>query len=259
MKAITIPTYLNIDLKFELISFGSRIGAFFIDWIIKWVYFWIISTSFDVGFFSETGSLLFSFIIYSPFIFYSFLFEWLNKGQTPGKALLKCRVVGIEGNYPSVYQCATRWLFLAADIWLIYIFIFVNPAVAFLAIFSPLIGGIIIILSEKHQRLGDMAAHTIIISTKQKETYIEDTIYAYAEKKQGYEPKYPEIMRLSDKDITLIKSIFERGSESLNPEIANRLAKHIKKILKIESTDDNYTFLKQLLNDYNYFAINDIK
>lgn len=256
MKAISVPTYLNIDLSFELTNTGTRLGAFVIDWVIKWVYFFVISTTLNLNIFSS--SLLYSFIVYSPFIFYSFIFEWLNKGQTLGKMLFKCRVVGVEGNYPSVYQCATRWVFLSADMWLIYIFIFVHPTFAALAIFSPFIGGLLIMLTDKHQRLGDMAAHTIVITTKQKEVYIYDTIYAYANTRKGYEPKYPEIMRLSDKDITLIKSLFERGNDTLNSAIANKLAKHIKQILKIESEANNVDFLRQLLNDYNHFAINEV-
>lgn len=259
MKAISIPTYLNIDLKFEIIGHGGRLLAFIIDWVIKWLYFLAIITILNITLF--TGNPLISILIYSPFIFYSFLFEWLNKGQTPGKMIMKCRVMGIDGNYPSIYQCATRWIFLAADMWLIYIFIFIDPLFSFLAVFSPLIGSLMIILTEKHQRLGDMAAHTIVVSTKEKEVYIYDTIYAYAHanKMVNYEPKFPEIMRLNDKDITKIKTLLEKGNDMLNPEIADKLAKHVKHILKIESDMENNAFLKQLLNDYNYYSINEGK
>ncbi|MBA4852645.1 RDD family protein [Emticicia sp. BO119] len=257
MKAIFVPTYLNIDLKFELAHVGTRFGAYLIDWIIKCLYLVIVSSATSITF--GGSSVLLSFFIYLPLIFYSFFFEWLNKGQSLGKYFLKIRVVGIDGNYPSIYQCAVRWLFLGADTWLIWLFVFIHVSFYFFALFSPLIGGLLIILTEKHQRFGDMAANTVVINTRQKEIYIEDTIYAYATKNKGYEPKYPEIMRLSDKDINQIKFLLERGSETLNPEIANKLAKHIKNLLKIESTDNNYDFLKQLLNDYNYYAINEVK
>ena len=257
MKAIFVPTYLNIDLKFELAPLGSRFGAYLIDWVVKWIYLVIVSSITSISLLGN--SPLISFFIYMPFIFYSFLFEWLNKGQSPGKYLLKIRVVGADGNYPSVYQCATRWLFLGADMWLIWLFVFIHISFYFFAIFSPLIGGLLIILTEKHQRFGDMAANTVVINTKQREIYIEDTIYAYATKNKGYQPKYPEIMRLTDKDINQIKFLLERGNNTYNPEIANKLAKHLKNILKIESNEDNHEFLTQLLNDYNYYAINEIK
>ncbi|WP_259016088.1 RDD family protein [Emticicia fluvialis] len=257
MKFLSIPTYLNIDLRFELASAGARFGAYLIDWAIKWVY--IIAVSFISIDTLSINNLVLSFIIYTPFIFYSFLFEWLNKGQSPGKYLLKIRVVGVEGNYPSVYQCATRWLFLGADTWIFSLFMAIHQAFSALAIFSPLVGGLLILLSDKQQRLGDMAANTVVVKTKEKIIYIEDTIYAYATKASGYKPKYPEIMRLSDKDINSIKLLMEKGDRLMNPAIAAKLAQHIKNLLKIESNEDNFEFLKQLLNDYNYYAINDEK
>lgn len=257
MKAFFVPTYLNIDLRFELAQVGARFGAYIIDWMIKWLYLLIVSSVTNITFLY--GSVLISFFFYMPFIFYSFLFEWLNKGQSLGKRIVKIRVVGADGNYPSVYQCATRWLFLGADMWLIWLFVFIHPAFYFLAIFSPLIGGLLIIFSDKHQRFGDIAANTVVINTKQKEIYIEDTIYAYATKSKEYQPKYPEIMRLSDKEVNQVKFLLERGSETFNPEVVHRLAAHLKNILKIESSDDDEDFLKQLLNDYNYYAINEMK
>jgi uncharacterized RDD family membrane protein YckC len=257
MKAIFVPTYLNIDLKFELAHIGTRFGAYLIDWFIKWLYLIIISFATNVN--SLSGSVIISFFIYIPLIFYSFFFEWLNKGQSLGKLLLKIRVVGVDGNYPSIYQCATRWLFLGADMWLIWLFVFIHPAFYFFALFSPLVGGLLVILSDKHQRFGDMAANTVVINTRQREIYIEDTIYAYATKAKGYQPKYPEIMRLTDKDINQIKFLLERASMTMNTEIINKLANHLKNILKIESSDENEAFIKQLLNDYNYFAINDAR
>jgi len=257
MKSISIPTYLNIDLKFELAHISTRLGANVIDWIIKWVY--VIAVSLIPSVTVSGGNLIFSFFAYMPFIFYSFLFEWLNKGQSPGKFLMKIRVMGVEGNYPSVYQCATRWLFLSVDMWVFSLFIYAHPLFSALTIFSPLAGIIIIMVSDKHQRLGDMAANTVVVNAKEKVIYVEDTIYAYATLAKGYEPKYPEIMRLSDKDINKIKFLLERGGQTMNPEIANKLAKHIKNLLKIESNEENYEFLKQLLSDYNYYAINDVK
>ncbi|GAB3510699.1 RDD family protein [Emticicia fontis] len=257
MKTFFVPTYLNIDLKFELSQVGVRFGAFLIDWIIKMVYLLIISSVSRINVLG--GSVLISFLVYLPFIFYSFLFEWLNDGQSLGKLLVKIRVVSADGSYPSIYQCAARWLFLGVDMWLIWLFVFIHPAFYFFALFSPLIGGLLIIFTEKHQRFGDMAANTVVISTTHREIYIEDTIYAYATNSKDYQPKYPEIMRLTDKEVNQIQFLLERGVKTFNQEVIHKLAAHLKNILKIESTDDDYEFLKQLLNDYNHYAINEIR
>jgi RDD family len=183
--------------------------------------------------------------------------EWLNKGQSLGKMVMKIRVIGIDGNVPTASQCATRWMFNAVDTWLIYLFVFMHQYLAFLGIFSPFIGAIVIGTSKKQQRLGDMAARTLVVSTKENEVGIFDTIYAYAVKKNNYQPKFPEIMRLPDKDITLIKSLMERADDTYDYELAHRLAAHIKKVLKIESKNDDSIFLKQLLEDYNYYSVNE--
>ncbi len=255
MAAFSVPTYLNIDLKFDLASVGARIGAFIIDWFIKGIYlFFVISVLISDGL-NEFAVFLF----YLPVIFYSLILELFNKGQSIGKMAMKCRVIGIDGNYPSVYQCATRWIFLSVDVWILAIFLAINPVFGGFVIFSPLIGLMILALNKNQQRIGDMAANTIVIKSKQNEVYITDTVYAYANNQKEYQPKYPEIMRLSDNDITKIKVLFEKGDYNQNYELTNRLAGHIKKILKIESEDRDEVFLKQLLNDYNYYAINEIK
>jgi uncharacterized RDD family membrane protein YckC len=250
MASISVPTYLNIDLKFELAPVGTRIGAFIIDWFIKGFYLFLISVLF-----TGISNPIAMFFLLSPFIFYSFIFEWLNKGRTLGKMAMTCRVMGIDGSYPSVYQCATRWIFLSVDAWLFSLFIFVNPVLGGFVIFSPLIGLLILALNNNNQRIGDMAANTIVVKGKQNEVYISDTIYAYSNIKNEYQPKYPQIMRLSDNDITKIKILFEKSDYHSNYELTNRLANHIKKILKIESPENDEEFLRQLLNDYNYYAI----
>lgn len=251
MPTISIPTYLNIDLKFELASIGVRIGAYLIDWLIKIIY--LIAISYALK--SNEAFIINFFVVYAPVIFYSLILEVFNKGQSIGKMILKCRVMSMEGNYPSVYQCATRWIFLSVDAWILTIFLIVKPIYIGFAVFSPLIGLMIIAFNKNHQRLGDMAANTIVVNISQKEVNISDTIYAYSNIHNKYQPKYPQIMRLSDKDITKIKVLFEKSDNQQNYELINRLAEHIKKILKIDSNESNEAFLKQLLNDYNYYSI----
>ena len=128
MKAINIPTFLNIDLSFEMSSVGRRFGAFFIDLAINWTYIFVISAVFSIEF--DINTTLVAFIIFTPFLLYSFLLEWLNKGQTIGKLALGIRVIGTAGNPPSVSQCAIRWMFLLADAYLFVLLSMVNPVFA---------------------------------------------------------------------------------------------------------------------------------
>jgi uncharacterized RDD family membrane protein YckC len=254
MKTINIPTFLNIDLSFEMSSVGRRFGAYFIDWGVKWIYLFIATFSFNITLLGN--QTLTSFIIFSPFFFYSFLLEWLNKGQTLGKMFLNIKVVGIDGNPPTVSQCAIRWMFLLVDSYLFALFTFINPLFAGLMLFSPFVGCIMISTTKQQQRIGDIAAQTFIVNFSQTEVSIYDTIYAYSvSKKKEHEVHFPEIIKLSDRDMTIVKNLLERSETDYEYELAHKVALHIKKILLIESKEDDYVFLKKLLADYNYLSL----
>jgi uncharacterized RDD family membrane protein YckC len=80
---------------------------------------------------------------------YSILLEWSWRGQTPGKRVLKIRVVDAEGFRLRPSQIVMRNLLRVVDL-----------LPAFYAV-----GGICCALSPKYQRLGDIAANTVVIYT----------------------------------------------------------------------------------------------
>lgn len=245
-QLLTIPTHINIPLTFELANIGKRAAAFIIDMVIKMIYFFAMIISFG-------GNDYVLYMLQIPFLLYSFLFEWLNKGQTPGKWLMKIRVISREGNLPSGYQCATRWLFNLVDVWSLILLSFINPAFAAIGIMSPFLGFIVIAITPKNQRIGDMAANTVLISMKEQQVGLEDTVIAYTDYRESYEPKFPEVMRLSDNDINKIKYYNETAGYN-DSEIIAMLSTRIKEILVIETNLSDSQFLKQLLTDYNHYA-----
>jgi uncharacterized RDD family membrane protein YckC len=260
LKALNISTFFNIDLYFDLANPGRRYLAYLIDWIIKVAYIFLISatTGFDV--FSKFNATLFMFIIFSPFIFYSFLMEWLNKGQTIGKMIMGIKVVGLHGAAPSISQCAIRWMFLLVDEYLFILFINVSELFIGLVAFSPLVGCLFIGISDKNQRIGDIAAGTYLVKSKETVHSIFDTIYSYASiPRNNYEPIYPEVIKLSDRDMTIVKKLLERSEENFDYNLATKLANHIKNILQLSPTENNELFLKQLLKDYNYLSVTTAK
>jgi uncharacterized RDD family membrane protein YckC len=82
---------------------------------------------------------------------YGVLFEWLWRGQTPGKRLLRLRVIDLHGLRLQFSQVAIRNLLRAVDM---------LPAFYF-------VGGAVSLFSPYCQRLGDIAANTIVIRIPQ--------------------------------------------------------------------------------------------
>jgi uncharacterized RDD family membrane protein YckC len=78
---------------------------------------------------------------------YSILLEWIWRGQTLGKRVLKIRVVDAEGFRLRPAQIVIRNLLRVVDL-----------LPAFYAV-----GGICCALSPKYQRVGDFAANTVVI------------------------------------------------------------------------------------------------
>jgi uncharacterized RDD family membrane protein YckC len=80
---------------------------------------------------------------------YGILAEWFWRGQTIGKRLLRLRVIDVQGLKLQFSQVVVRNLFRFFDS---------LPAFYF-------IGGTACLLSRKCQRLGDIAANTVVIRT----------------------------------------------------------------------------------------------
>jgi uncharacterized RDD family membrane protein YckC len=86
-------------------------------------------------------------VYFAVSIGYSILLESLLRGQTLGKRVLKIRVVDVEGFRLRPAQIVIRNLLRVVDL-----------LPAFYAV-----GGICCLLSPKYQRLGDIAANTVVI------------------------------------------------------------------------------------------------
>ena len=111
---------------------------------------------------------------------------------------------------------------------------------------------IIIAVTGKSQRLGDLAAGTVVVNTRSKLT-VNDTIFM-AVNAANYTVKFPDVMRLSDRDINTIKGVLIQSEKRSNYMMCARVALKVKEVLKIESDMPDFDFLEKLLEDYNYLA-----
>ena len=241
MSSIRIPTSFNIDLEFDIPEFHRRLLALIIDWAIIIVYLLLAVRllrtllSGGGGEDSDTVSIAWE-LAGIPVLLYFLLSEiWMN-GQSLGKKVMRMRVVNMNGGKPSLGQFFIRWLLRPVDF-----------------LMTSCLGGLLsVIFSKYSQRLGDLAAGTILISTNAR-AGLEETVFM--ETAQDYVPRFPQVMRLSDRDLGTIRSLLERAKGSDNFHIAATAAEKIKTVLKIDTPLAPYEFLETLLKDYNHISV----
>lgn len=142
---ITVSTPEGVDLTLELAGVGTRFLADLVDALIRIVPIVIIAVA--AGSSGGVGIAIGAVVIFLLMFVYDVLFETRNNGRTPGKKAAGLRVVTDTGGPVDFRASAIRNLLRLVD-------------------FLPawyLVGVITIIATRKNQRLGDLAARTLVI------------------------------------------------------------------------------------------------
>jgi uncharacterized RDD family membrane protein YckC len=154
---LSIDTPEQIDLRFDTAGLGSRFVAVLLDTIIQAGFYMAASLFF--AFLLSSGAAekldLLSKWMLALFIGLNFcliwgyfaLFEAFWHGQTPGKRVMKLRVIKDSGRQITLFEALTRNLLRFVD----YL-----PALY-------LVGVITMLCNKRHQRLGDLAAGTLVV------------------------------------------------------------------------------------------------
>jgi uncharacterized RDD family membrane protein YckC len=257
MSAVPISTPFNIALDFELAPFHKRLFASLLDLLIMAFY------SIAVKFFlyriinseSDTIVAIDVIVITTPLFLYHLIFEVAFHGQSLGKKAMGIRVMSMEGGDPSISQYMLRWFLRVWEWPFVFSFVWPDILVVFQLFFVGFLGIIVVIIvavTAKNQRLGDLAANTVVVSTEIKSS-IHDTIFMEVNSKT-YEVLFPEVMKLSDRDINTIKTVLNDLYKTRRYETAYRIADRIKNVLKIHSDLEVDLFLERLIADYNFLA-----
>lgn len=232
MTAIKIQTAQNTLLYQTKASLGERMVASILDLLV-------------IGAYALIGTILMSIfklgdvfiIVYLlPAYFYTLLLELLFEGQTFGKMVMKIKVVHSEGQNVQFTSYVLRWILRLVDVWM----------------FFASVGVISVLLSKKGQRVGDMAANTLVVSNKSSQKLQE---LRYARKPmEGKTVMFSQANLLEDKDIELIREVLAFGKEAGYHGTAATMLKQtsnsLKKKLHIETDMIPVKFLEQLLDDY---------
>jgi uncharacterized RDD family membrane protein YckC len=267
-ETLIIETPERVPLAFALASIGNRFLAVAIDHFIQYLsiiliaWFFLFVSGTSVG---DTGStadkvlsempkwtiaimILILFLIFSGYFIF---FEWLWDGQTPGKRLLKLRVIRDDGRPITMWEAIARNLLRVFD---------AAPGF-FLPIYS--IGLIVIFLSNRDQRVGDMFAGTVVIRERTDEapTFAEtfsnpvsDTAYTRVQQRVDFQA---DLSQLSEREIEVVESFLRRRWDLTERQclwMAWRIALPLMYKLKPNYDVNNFTyegFLEELLHRFH--------
>ena len=172
-ETLIIETPERVPLAFALASIGNRFLAVAIDHFIQ--YFTIFVVAYAFVSFSGINSVdgierseifqempkwtiaILIIVLFLIFAGYFVVFEWLWNGQTPGKRLLKLRVIREDGRPITLWEAIARNLLRIFD---------AVPGFV-LPVYS--IGLITIFMSGRDQRIGDMFAGTVVVRERADE------------------------------------------------------------------------------------------
>jgi uncharacterized RDD family membrane protein YckC len=143
---VQIATPEGVDLEVELGGLGSRFIAETIDYVLKGIIIVALAILlYAIG--NGVATAVFLVLTFAIWFGYDVLFEVLAGGRTPGKRALGLRVVRTGGQPVGFRTSTIRNLFRLVD----------GPATSYV------VGIVAMLVSKKNQRLGDMAAGTLVV------------------------------------------------------------------------------------------------
>ena len=212
---LVIETPERVPLHFALASIGNRFIACAIDHTIQIVTLIIISIFFAIV--SDASSLgsrlmnapkwVIALLVVIQFVIfqgYFAVFEWIWRGQTPGKRWLKLRVIREDGRPISFFEAVVRNLLRVVD--------FLVPP-----FYS--IGLISVFATERDQRVGDLVAGTVVVREREAEAPAFAEVFASpvsdAALRRSFAPVpfTADVDKLTEQEITVVESFLRRRWE----------------------------------------------
>src|SRR5574343_96606 len=250
MKTIEFESAQHVKVEYELATTLQRTAAALIDMILFIIYFFIVMAAVGIdSFITDPGTSLFIhlLIIKIPWIFYNPFIEYVTHGQSLGKYIVGIRVVKMTGERLGLKEVFTRWLFKGDFLWI---------SADFFVLFWFGIGVLGVIFSataDKRQRMGDVMANTVVIKKKTSTIYTLRDILAI-KSTENHQATYPEVTRLTDEDMLLIKNTIQRVQKYPNDETKKFAIEREDETARLlgltETPQKRMEFLQTLLQDY---------
>jgi len=267
-EKLIIETPERVPLEFALASIGNRFLAVSIDHFIQYVSIFLIAwfvlsiSGYSTSDVPDTAETLLAempkwtlailiVVLFLIFAGYFIVFEWLWNGQTPGKRMLKLRVIREDGRPLTLWEAIARNLLRICD---------AVPGFI-LPVYS--VGLIVIFLSSRDQRVGDIFAGTVVVRERTDEapTFAEtfsnritDVAFTRVQKPIGVEAN---VSLLTEREVEVVESFLRRRwdlTERQRLWMAWRIALPIMYKLKPSYNLDTFTyegFLEDILHRFH--------
>lgn len=242
-KTIEITTTQNVTIEYELASLRERMLAFLIDSVIILFVYSLVRVALrsildELALYESGWDTALAVLFFVLFFLYHIIFEIWNVGQTPGKRAMNVKVVRLDGKDPEWSDVVLRAVLHLVD----------SIATA------GVIGTLLIKTTAKCQRLGDMAANTTVIKLFSSRFFFRLEDILSISSLENYQPVYPQVRQLAERDMILIKNVLARQQRYGNlahNNVVEDLVTHLMPILQLDVRPKNRVeFLKTLLRDY---------
>jgi uncharacterized RDD family membrane protein YckC len=243
-NTVKVKSAQNVRLNFTIAGIGERIVATLIDSIIIGL---IAILVFNIlppfASIAENTVLIILYILFSSAVFiYDPFFEIIWNGQTPGKRIRGIKVITVDGTRPTIGAFLLRWITRPVEIVMSF------GIIAMVAIF----------LNKKGQRIGDIAAGTIIVKIPERVS-ISQTVLKKID--SSYSAMFPQVAYLDDQTITTVQKVINAYTANRNMESYKLLVEKTKdkmeEKLSLQSDLPAIEFLYTIVKDYNYFHQDD--
>ena len=241
MPKLAMQTAEGVTLELDLAGAGSRFAAGLIDGMLILTFtLGVLVLASLLGGVDVTGfsSFVLGLVGMGNILFivaYNIVFHIAWDGRTPGKQVMGLRVVSAEGHPATRMQVLVRGL-----LWIVDVLLLVPMP----------IGVVLIAVTEKRQRLGDIVAGTLVAREAPLGTASEPWPRdSWTELAQRHLPLGPAMLeKLDGEDLDFLREVItRRGIEEYKRRaLLRRVAKHYLERLGLEQAAEPRTVLKEL-------------